>query len=259
MKEVRREQVIDCLERLSIRKGDGLLVHSAIQYLGRPVGGVGLYLEAILEVIGPEGTLAAPTFNFSFARGDAYDPVTTPSQGMGAFSEYIRQQPSAHRTPHPMQSLAIIGHCAEDLADRDTLSAFDPGSAFERMLELDFKLLLLGADVSAVSIFHISEQHHSVPYRYWKDFQGKYKTASGTPGIWRWETRTYRMYVRNLELNPVLTADPVHKLLMERRQWQSVPLNYGWVSACRLVDFIAAVDHFLDADPWSLVTNKPSD
>ncbi len=120
-----------------------------------------------------QGTLVVPTFNFSFARGESYDPKVTPCEGMGAFSEYIRQHPKALRTPHPMQSLAIIGHSAEDLSGRDTASAFDPGSAFERMLELDFRLLLLGADIQAVSMVHYSEQRAAVPYRYWKDFTGK--------------------------------------------------------------------------------------
>ena len=150
-----------------------------------------------------------------------------------------------------MQSLAVLGRYAEDLAIRDTLSAFDPGSAFERMVELDFKLLLLGADVRATSVFHYSEQRFNVPYRYWKDFHGLVQTKNG------WEERTYRMFVRDLELNPQLTADPVQKLLIERNQWHSIVLNYGKIASCSLKDFIAAVDHFLSVDPWSLVTNRP--
>jgi aminoglycoside N3'-acetyltransferase len=253
MQEVTKEQVVHCLETIGICKDDGLLVHSAIQFLGRPAGGVAMYLEAILEVIGAQGTIAVPTFNFGFARGERYDPEHTPSQGMGAFSEYVRQLPQARRTTHPMQSLAVIGKHTQDLVARDTSAAFDPGSAFERMLELDFKLLLLGADVSAASIFHYSEHRHNVPYRYWKDFSGEVRTPDG------WQTRTYRMFVRDLELNPVLTAEPVEVLLKERGRLQSVLLNYGQIGTCTLRDFLAAVDHFLAADPWSLVTNRPED
>jgi len=251
MREVTQEQVVDCLRELRISQGDGLLCHSAIQFLGRPVGGVGMYLDAIQAVIGEEGTLAAPTFNFGFARGEPYDPQETPSQGMGAFTEYVRQHSDARRTLHPMQSLAVIGRYATDLASRDTLSAFDPGSAFERMLELDFKLLLLGADVSATSIYHVSEQRNQVPYRYWKDFSGQVRNEDG------WQERTYRMFVRDLDLDPITTAGPVQELLQERGQWRSLVLNYGKIATCRLVDFVAAVDHFITADPWSLVVNRP--
>jgi aminoglycoside 3-N-acetyltransferase len=250
MREVSREQVISALRTVGVRSGNGLLVHSAIQFLGQPQGGVAMYLEAIQEVIGPQGTLAVPTFNFAFARGERYDPVNTPSAEMGVFAEYVRQRPGARRTSHPMQSIAILGNYADDLASRDTRSAFDPGSAFERMYELGFKLLFLGADIRATSIVHYSEQRAHVPYRYWKDFSGEVRIPVG------WETRTYRMFVRDLEMNPVLTADPILKLLQERCQWLTTSLNYGQVTACRLTDMVAAVDDLLAADPWALVTNR---
>jgi aminoglycoside N3'-acetyltransferase len=197
------------------------------------------------------GTLAVPTFNFAFARSQPYDPQNTPSVGMGAFSEYVRQLPAARRTPHPMQSLAVIGRCAGDLAGRDTPSAFDPGSAFERMLELDFKLLLLGADVQSVSMLHYSEQRLQVPYRYWKDFTGQVNTSQG------WQPRTYRMFVRDLELDPRIELYPVQGTLAARGLWRSTLLNYGQVSLCRLVDFVAVLDEHLARDPWSLVVNRP--
>jgi aminoglycoside N3'-acetyltransferase len=248
--EITSQQLVDCLGAVGIQPGDGLLVHSALQYLGRPAGGMALYLQALQKVTGAQGTLCVPTFTFGFARGEPYDPQTTPSNGMGAFSEYLRQQPGARRTSHPLQSLAALGVWAEELAALDTPSAFDPGSAFARLVELDFKLLLLGADISASSIFHLSEQRCQVPYRFWKDFSGAVRTRSG------WQICTYRMYARDLALDPRTTAAPVQHLLEERGQWQTTPLNFGWVSACRLVDFVSATDQLLTADPWGLVANR---
>jgi aminoglycoside 3-N-acetyltransferase len=249
MREVTQEQVMECLRSIGILQGDGLLVHSAVQYLGKPVGGIGMYLEAILAVLGLKGTIVVPTFNFSFAQSRRYDPQETPSEGMGAFSEYFRQLAEARRTFHPMQSVAVIGYYANDLAERDTLSAFDPGSAFERMLELNFRLLLLGAEARATSMFHYCEQRAEVPYRYWKEFPGEVRTLKG------WEKRTYRMFVRDLELKPELTIDPVVEYLVNHDQWHTIPLNYGNVTTCLLKDFVVAVDHFLNADPWSLVAS----
>ncbi len=244
--------MVTALRAAGLQQGDGLLVHSAVQFFGRPQGGVGMYLQALRDVVGLQATIAVPTFNFAFAKGEPYDPQNTPSVGMGAFSEYARRLPEARRTTHPMQSLAVIGQHAADLAGRDTRSAFDPGSAFERLLELDCKLLLLGADSKAVSMFHYCEQRASVPYRYWKDFTGPVKCPDGA-----WQERTYRMFVRDLELNPVLTLDPVVAYLQARGEWVSCPLNYGQVVVCRLAHFVAAADKFLADDPWSLVTNRP--
>src|SRR3990172_8355162 len=130
MREASLAQVVEALSAVGVRVGDGLLVHSALQYLGRPQGGVGMYYAALRTALeGPgsgagtaafpkrltQGTLAVPAFNFSFARGEPYDPQRTPAEGMGAFSEYIRQRPEARRTSHPMQSLAVIGRHADDL------------------------------------------------------------------------------------------------------------------------------------------------
>jgi aminoglycoside 3-N-acetyltransferase len=251
MLEVDSQRVIAALLALNIQTGDSLLVHSAVQYLGRPVGGVAMYLEATQSVLGPHGNIAVPAFNFAFARGEGgFDPFRTPSHGMGAFSEYVRQQPEAQRSLHPMQSLAIIGPAAADIAERDTLSAFDRGSAFERLLELDFKLLLLGASIQAAAMIHYCEQRAGVPYRFWKDFQGQVYTGKG------WVTRTYRMFARDLQADPRLDLRPLQAELQARGQWAAIPLNYGQVSTCRLADFVAAADRLLAADPWVFVTNQ---
>ena len=256
MQPVHLNQIIQALQTIGIQANDGLLVHSAVQFLGKPEGGIGIYLEAIQAVIGPQGTLAVPAFNFTFAKSGQYDPQETPSGGMGAFSEYVRQHPQARRTTHPMQSVAVIGRYADELARLDTPSAFDPGSAFERMLELDFKLLLLGAEVHAISMLHYSEQRANVPYRYWKDFSGQIcrRGAGAAPA---WETHTYRMFVRHLQIDPYLRLDPIQRMLEERRQWRSTSLNYGTITAFRMADFVAATDELLADDPWALVANRP--
>ena len=244
-------QLIEALSAVGVGKGDGLLIHSALQLLGRPEGGLQMVLDAILESIGPEGTLAVPTFPFTFNRGIDYDPATTPSKGMGAFSEFVRQQPDAHRTTHPMQSIAIIGKEAADLALRDTPSAFDNGSAFDQMVRLGFKLLLLGAEIQAASIVHYSEQRAQVPYRYWKEFTGRIKVGD------QWQARTYRMFVRDLEIDPQLKLTPIQRSLEGADLWHSSPLNLGMVACCRLNDFVSAADVLLASDPWALVAYKP--
>jgi len=269
MREITQSQVVEILRSLGVRAGDGLLVHSAIQFLGQPQDGVAMYLAALQEVLGLDawleqerspgnaaeskakaGCLAVPAFNFAFARGERYHPQKTPAENMGVFSEFVRRQPQAQRTRHPMQSLAVIGPCAAGLVARDTPSAFDPGSPFERMLELDFKLLLLGADLQAASIIHYSEQRAGVPYRYWKDFRGLiYRDQA-------WQACQYRMFVRHLEADAQLDLHPIQDLLQSRRQWAQRQVNYGAVAVCRLADFVAAADEILNADPWALVTNR---
>ena len=251
MLKVTKMQVQEVLGKIGVQSGDGLLIHSALQFLGQPVSGTLMYLEALLEMLGAKGTLAAPTFNFEFAKGQSYDPLQTPSIGMGVFSELVRCHPLARRTLHPMQSISVIGRYRDELAALDTPCAFDHGSAFERMLELDFKLLLLGAEVQATSMVHYCEQRASVPYRHWKDFDGTV-ILDNVP-----EKRTYRMFVRDLQINPQLELLPIEKKLRECGQWSEVALNYGKMAMCSLKDFVTATDELLQGDPWILIKNRP--
>lgn len=256
MKEITAALLTEALEELGVKTGDRLLVHSAIQFLGKPAGGAGMYYQVLARLLGidqtpPAGTMAVPAFNFGFARGERFDPDSTPSIGMGVFSEFVRQQPGVLRTCHPMQSLVVVGKDAKDLAGRDTPSAFDPGSALDRMLELDFHLLLLGADIQAASIFHYSEQRAQVPYRYWKDFSGQVKHNNA------WEMRTYRMFVRDLDLDPRLEVHTIMKAMVRQGQWRSKAVNYGFLHLCSLRDFVRTADDFLARDPWIFVTNRP--
>ncbi|MGD2027225.1 MAG: AAC(3) family N-acetyltransferase [Anaerolineales bacterium] len=256
MREVKREQVLESLKQVGVEPGDGLLVHSALQFLGRPKGGVGIYLDALQEAVGmyetpPRGTLAAPVFNFGFASGSDYDPATAPAMGMGAFSEYFRQQPGILRTTHPMQSFAIAGDHAGELAALETPAAFDDGSAVDRMIDMGFKLLLLGADIQASSLIHYSEQRNDVPYRYWKEFTGQVMK-----GGW-WQEIRCRMFVRNLAIDAHLEIYEIEDVLRERGQWSSIKLNYGYISLCGMADFVQAADDLLGEDPWRFVTNRP--
>jgi len=249
VKTVTLDQVRNCLQQLPIHEGDGLLVHSALQFLGKPVPGPEIFLDALLERIGPEGTLAAPAFNFDFCKGQPFNRAETP--GMGVFSELVRLHPDACRTPHPMQSLAVLGEHSPDLCGRDTPGAFDDGSAFERMLELDFKLLLLGAPVQSASIVHFVEQRHPVPYRYWKTFAGEVIDEDGS------RHAEYRMFVRDEAVQPELRLGPIEDELRLEGLWCEQPLNYGTVAVCSLLDFVSITARLLRRDPWALIINPP--
>jgi hypothetical protein len=72
-----------------------------------------------------------------------------------------------------------------------------------------------------------------------------------------WHPRTYRMFVRDLDLDPKLKLDPIQRALELKDQWHSSPLNFGEVACCRLTDFVLAADSLLAVDPWALVSNRP--
>ena len=92
--------LVDEFRALGMAAGDTIFVHSAYSTLSRAPGGVEggpqTVIDAILEVVGPAGTLIMPTFNYDFLRGTPWDVRTTPSQ-MGALTELVRTDPRAKR------------------------------------------------------------------------------------------------------------------------------------------------------------------
>ncbi|MEN8242332.1 MAG: AAC(3) family N-acetyltransferase [Chloroflexota bacterium] len=251
MQEVNKHDVLEVLNQVGVGAGDGLLVHSALQFLGRPEGGVGIYLEALQQAVGPQGTLIVPAFNFSFAKGEDFDPATALAVGMGTFSEYVRLAGGVKRTSHPMQSFAVWGRDVDALTKLDTPSAFDDNSAVDWALKNEYKLLLLGADIQAASILHYSEQRAKVPYRYWKEFSGRVLRDG------KWQPCSYSMFVRDMEIDARLEIYPIQDKLESEEKWADVELNYGLVSLCSLKDFVRVTDQLLADDPWCFVTNRP--
>lgn len=243
------------LQGLGVGPGDMLCVHSSLLRLGR-MDGISVadipdaLLAVFLKLIGPQGTLAVPAFNFDFCRGEPFVREQTPAIGMGSFSEYVRCLPYSCRSAHPMQSLAAIGARAAELCRGDTLTAFDPGGAFDFMVKESAKLVLLGADFNAASVIHLAEQQVEVPYRHLKQFTGACEAGGER------RDRTYAMHVRDLELDPRLEMSPVGDELRARNQLGEEALGMGRVMVASLPDVVSAAEDLLRSDPWCLVSNR---
>jgi hypothetical protein len=65
------------------------------------------------------------------------------------------------------------------------------------------------------------------------------------------------MFVRDLELDPQIEMYPVQRVMQEQGLWHAVPLNYGKISLCRLIDFVSILNELLAQDPWAMVANRP--
>lgn len=247
---VKRADLATVLSELGLDQGDGVMVHSSLHHIGKAEEGASTYLGALRLVVGDKGTIVVPSFTFAFARGERFDPASSAGESMGVFADHVRELPFARRSPHPLQSVAAIGPFADDICSRDTAGAFDPGSPFDRMLELDFKLLLLGASVDNVSMIHYSEQHVGVPYRFWKDFAGEVKTPSG------WQPRSYRLYARDQERKPEFDLSVIEAHLRSAGVWRETPVGSGRVALTGLRAFHESASEILRQDPWRIVKNR---
>lgn len=183
---VGRELLAADLRSLGLRRGQDLLIQCSLRQIGPVEGGAAALLDAILDVVGPRATLAVPTYtalNSLTSRdfhaavagldGDervrfvsamsGFDPARTPSNGMGAFAEYLRTRRLAVRSRHPQSSFAALGRQARACVSVHDLDChLGDRSPLGWLYDADAAVLLLGVGYSVCTAFHLAEYH--VPY-----------------------------------------------------------------------------------------------
>lgn len=165
-----RETLATDLRRLGLAPGDVILVHSSLSRLGHVEGGAGAVIDALLDAVGPGGTVLFPTLTGSDELGPDHPPVVdvraTPCW-TGRIPETARQRPDARRSLHPTHSIAAIGAAADRYASGHETGASpcDARSPYHRLIEEGGKILLLG-DVTQDSntTLHCLEELAGVPY-----------------------------------------------------------------------------------------------
>ncbi|WP_027346470.1 aminoglycoside N(3)-acetyltransferase [Hamadaea tsunoensis] len=174
------------LRRLGVDSGDVVMLHSSMRSIGSVIGGSEAVVYAILEAIGPDGTLAVPTHTpqncdpagwahppapadwWPVIRSEmpGFDAVRTPSRWMGVIAETVRTWPSAVRSGHPQVSCAALGPYAADIVRRHPLEdAHGEGSPLGVLYRLDAKVLLLGCGYSSCTSLHLAETRQAAPPR----------------------------------------------------------------------------------------------
>lgn len=158
--------LVSDLTRLGVPRGGLLMVHSSLRSLGHVTGGAPTVLDALLQTLGPDGTLVLPAFTYPLSRDPdfVFDPLLTPSL-MGAISDAGRRHPEARRSLHLWHSISAIGPLAETIVTSGGESAWDVDSPMRQIRDRDGQYLLLGVPYQNLTAVHISEIELRVPYR----------------------------------------------------------------------------------------------
>ena len=172
---VTRSQLVADLRALGLREGSTVLVHTRMRALGWVIGGSGTVVSALLEALGPEGTLMAyaswqeHVYHASewpqehraayLAEPPVFDPATAEAaRDHGRIPERVRTWPGAQRSVHPEASMVAIGRLARELtADHPQVDAYGPDSPLGRLVAADGDVLMLGAPLETLTILHHAE------------------------------------------------------------------------------------------------------
>ncbi|MFC4587032.1 aminoglycoside N(3)-acetyltransferase [Sphaerisporangium corydalis] len=174
------------LRALGLRAGDVVLLHSSVRSLGFVVGGAQAFVQALLGVLGPGGTLVVPAHTsdncdpagwrnppvpeawWPVIRDQApgFDPARTPSRWMGVIAELVRTWPGALRSDHPRLSFAAVGaHAAGVTGVHRVDDALGEDSPLGAVYRLDGKVLLLGCGHDSNTSLHLAEWRQESPPR----------------------------------------------------------------------------------------------
>lgn len=166
------------LQACGLAEGQTVLVHLAMSKLGWIVGGAEAVVLALLAAAGDSGTIMMVTHSSGNTdpsdwqhppvpeawwqtirdHTPAYNPLTTPTRGVGRVPELFRTWPGAVRSTHPAFSLAALGpHARELVADHALEEDTGDCSPLGKLYELDGHVLLLGVDHGNNTSLHLAE------------------------------------------------------------------------------------------------------
>ena len=203
-----KKDLLDGFGRIKI-ESDTIVVHTSYKSLGGVEGGVDAVIDVMQELVGKNGTVLFPAFNFqSWTETHYFDVLETPSK-MGMITEQARLRLNAKRTPHPIYSFSILGSRAEEFSRTEDVEAYGPNSAFALFHKLNATIISIGLDFNnSFSMHHYIEYNVGCDYRRIKEFAGIYMGYDRKPQI-----RTYTMFVRNSDRVKTLINPGMNDLL----------------------------------------------
>lgn len=160
---MRPRDVTASLGALGVTRGGVLLVHTAFSQVREVEGGPAGLIEALLDAVGPEGTLVMPSM--ADTDDEPFDPAETPCLAMGIVAETFRTWPGVLRSDSPHAFAARGPHAARITAAHPLEIPHGPDSPVGRVHELDGQVLLLGVGHDANTTIHLAENLAGVRYR----------------------------------------------------------------------------------------------
>lgn len=200
-----RQSLATDLMNTGLTSGMTVIVHSSLSSLGWVCGGSVAVVQALMDMITPDGNIVMPTHSgdLSDPAGwgnppvpsewwpiiretmPAFDPQVTPTREMGRIVETFRTWENVMRSSHPQVSFAAWGKDAQKIISNHSLeNSLGENSPLARLYNLNAWVLLLGVGYDSCTSFHLAE------YR----VDRKQRINRGAPilvegkRVWKWYT-----------------------------------------------------------------------
>jgi aminoglycoside N3'-acetyltransferase len=159
--KITKDQIRTDLRKMGITEGDHVAVTLSFKSIGFVNGGPDAFIDALLEVVGPEGTIMMNTFTLSFPIAEipsdyVFDPASTVPY-TGLVPKTLMKRDASVRSRHPTGSVVSIGRLAEYLTKGhdEKSNAYLP---YERLAQINGKYLCIGLGDRLVAIRHEAQR-----------------------------------------------------------------------------------------------------
>jgi aminoglycoside 3-N-acetyltransferase len=149
------------------------------------------FIDSFTALLGNEGTLLIPAYNFDLERGDAYNPSLSPPM-TGALAVAAMKRKDFIRTANPLHSFLVWGKDAEMLAGMENVSSFGTNSPFAYLMQKNALMVFAGTTIAeAMTFTHFVEESEKVRYRKYKEIKINYTVRKRIT-----EERSYKLYAK---------------------------------------------------------------
>lgn len=164
-----------------MRADQTVMLHASVRAIGWIVGGPDVAIQALLDVLGPKGTLMMfigwedSPYQLAEWPKDCqrvyleecppFDPDRSRAyRKWSILTEYLRTWSGAFRSNHPDASFAAVGALARWITENHPLQyGYGPGSPLAKLCEVRGKVLLVGAPFNTITLLHYAEHMAKVP------------------------------------------------------------------------------------------------
>ena len=146
------------LQALGLKSGDIILVHSSMSKIGWIAGREIAVIEALLEVVGLQGTIVMPSFTGENSQPELWQNPPVPASWVDQIKNEMLPFDPLTTPTNPQVSMSGHGKLAKSIIENHQLSpGFGRFSPLQRVYDLNGKVLLLGVDYNRCTCMHLAE------------------------------------------------------------------------------------------------------
>lgn len=244
MRTIQELELRKRLENLGVEKFENIICHSSMLALGT-AGSTDMFSHTLASLTSTGITFLAPAYTYSAFRGEIFDPRESPSR-VGILGDQIAKMGS--RSLDPAFSHSAIGNRADFLTSwKSGNASFGTQSIYEKLLGTSFGVLLVGVDLTALSLIMQLEFQLNVPYRYMKTFKGKVKNFETVEEV------EIQHFVRSQIRIPNTDRTRLSKLVLEDSETVKSALPYGQMNLFSAQRLMKLVCNAYSIDPLFLL------